>query len=244
MRWRTATARGDTASLKRRTSSPRRYRELLAVVRDLGLLAGFCYTQFTDTYQEANGLLRADRTPKIPLQQIAAATAGPSASRTRWSRADPTGRRRGRGAVMHKRALSKPDGRQLLLYGRSPISERLAAPSPSLVAHAPNAHLRWHPLRGEWVAYAGHRQHRTFLPPAEYNPLAPTSNPDHPTEVPPGSWDVAVFENLFPTFTQAAHDPPAAQRPDCSSARRLRGRGVHTGRACRRSPGSRSGISS
>ena len=60
----------------------RRYSEILAVVRDLGLLAGFCYTQFTDTYQEANGLLRADRTPKIPLQRIAAATAGPSASRT------------------------------------------------------------------------------------------------------------------------------------------------------------------
>jgi beta-galactosidase/beta-glucuronidase len=60
----------------------RRYSAILAVVRDLGLLAGFCYTQFTDTYQEANGLLRADRTPKIPLQQIAAATAGPSTSRT------------------------------------------------------------------------------------------------------------------------------------------------------------------
>ena len=31
------------------------------------MLAGFCYTQFADTYQEANGLLYADRTPKIPL---------------------------------------------------------------------------------------------------------------------------------------------------------------------------------
>jgi UDPglucose--hexose-1-phosphate uridylyltransferase len=34
-------------------------------------------------------------------------------------------------------------------------------------------HLRWHPLRGEWVTYAAHRQGRTFLPPPEYNPLAP-----------------------------------------------------------------------
>jgi hypothetical protein len=39
-------------------------------------LAGFCYTQFTDTYQEANGLLYADRTPKMPLHEVALATAG------------------------------------------------------------------------------------------------------------------------------------------------------------------------
>ncbi|HWM90759.1 MAG TPA: glycoside hydrolase family 2 TIM barrel-domain containing protein [Thermoanaerobaculia bacterium] len=52
------------------------YTELLYVVVSLPLFAGFCYTQFTDTYQEANGLLRADRTPKFPLEQIAAATRG------------------------------------------------------------------------------------------------------------------------------------------------------------------------
>jgi len=55
----------------------RQYQRILEVVRSLGLLAGFCYTQFTDTYQEANGLLYADRTPKIPIAQIAAATGGP-----------------------------------------------------------------------------------------------------------------------------------------------------------------------
>ena len=37
---------------------------------------GFCYTQFADTYQESNGLLYADRTPKFPLEEIAAATRG------------------------------------------------------------------------------------------------------------------------------------------------------------------------
>ena len=54
-----------------------RYVRLLAVVRSLGLLAGFCYTQFADTYQEANGLLDSDRTPKFPIEEIAAATRGP-----------------------------------------------------------------------------------------------------------------------------------------------------------------------
>ncbi|HEY8292412.1 MAG TPA: glycoside hydrolase family 2 TIM barrel-domain containing protein, partial [Thermomicrobiales bacterium] len=53
-----------------------RYSQLLAVVRAFPLFAGFCYTQFTDTYQETNGLLYADRTPKFPLEQIRAATSG------------------------------------------------------------------------------------------------------------------------------------------------------------------------
>lgn len=54
----------------------RKFRELLEAVRALELLAGFCYTQFADTYQEVNGLLRPDRTPKIPLDAIRAAVAG------------------------------------------------------------------------------------------------------------------------------------------------------------------------
>lgn len=109
---------------------------------------------------------------------------------------------------MHKQVLTKPDGRRLRLYAREPLPDTLSAPSPSSAPHAPNPHLRWHPLRGEWVAYAGHRQHRTFLPPAEYNPLAVSRSLEHPTEVPPGPWEVAVFDNLFPTFATTAHDPP------------------------------------
>jgi hypothetical protein len=52
------------------------YGALLAAVRSLSMLSGFCYTQFADTYQETNGLLAADRTPKFPLEEIAAATTG------------------------------------------------------------------------------------------------------------------------------------------------------------------------
>jgi beta-galactosidase/beta-glucuronidase len=50
--------------------------ELLETIRSSTIFAGFCYTQFADTYQEANGLLYADRTPKIPLRQIARAVLG------------------------------------------------------------------------------------------------------------------------------------------------------------------------
>ena len=35
-------------------------------------IAGFCYTQLTDTEQEQNGLLTADRKPKIPAKQVRA----------------------------------------------------------------------------------------------------------------------------------------------------------------------------
>ncbi|CDG84841.1 glycoside hydrolase family 2 protein [Janthinobacterium agaricidamnosum] len=50
------------------------YRRLLAVVNTAQLFSGFCYTQFADTFQEANGLLMADRTPKVALELISAAT--------------------------------------------------------------------------------------------------------------------------------------------------------------------------
>src|ERR1044071_9540188 len=106
---------------------------------------------------------------------------------------------------MHKRRMRKPDGRGLILYGRLPLSDTMEVTSPNASRHEPNGHLRWHPLRGEWVAYAAHRQHRTFLPPAEYNPLSPSRDPAHPSEVPVGPWDVAVFENLFPTLTLSSH---------------------------------------
>jgi beta-galactosidase/beta-glucuronidase len=54
----------------------RQYADLLAAVRATPLFSGFCYTQFTDTYQEANGLLYMDRTPKVPIEQIRKATSG------------------------------------------------------------------------------------------------------------------------------------------------------------------------
>ncbi len=49
---------------------------IIEAARTTGMFSGFCYTQFADTFQEANGLLRADRTPKIPLEKIAAVVRG------------------------------------------------------------------------------------------------------------------------------------------------------------------------
>lgn len=55
------------------------YQQLLDAVHSCTVLAGFCYTQFADTYQEANGLLNVDRTPKFPMEKIRRATRGTGA---------------------------------------------------------------------------------------------------------------------------------------------------------------------
>lgn len=54
----------------------RRYEDLLNAIHRIELFAGFCYTQLTDTYQETNGLLKMDRTPKFSINAMARATRG------------------------------------------------------------------------------------------------------------------------------------------------------------------------
>lgn len=51
-----------------------KYTALLEAINKIEMFSGFCYTQLTDTFQEANGLLYSDRTPKIPIEAIRAAT--------------------------------------------------------------------------------------------------------------------------------------------------------------------------
>jgi hypothetical protein len=70
------TATFDTGNARGHEAAPDRYRWLLETVHGLQVFAGFCYTRFADTYQEANGLLRADRTPRFPMEEIYAATSG------------------------------------------------------------------------------------------------------------------------------------------------------------------------
>jgi UDPglucose--hexose-1-phosphate uridylyltransferase len=70
--------------------------------------------------------------------------------------------------------------------------------------------LRWHPLMGEWVATATHRQERTFLPPADFCPLCPTKPGGFPTEVPAETYDLVVFENRFPSLRSEPPEPAVA----------------------------------
>ncbi len=103
----------------------------------------------------------------------------------------------------YKRTHRKPDGRELILYTLFPHTED---PLPELEEPlAPAPHLRYHPLRGEWVVYAAHRQGRTFLPPKEHCPLCPSRPGGFPTEIPFRDFQVAVFQNRFPALIP---DPP------------------------------------
>ena len=66
---------------------------------------------------------------------------------------------------------------------------------------------RYDPITGEWRMFASKRQDRTFLPPEEFCPLCPTKEGGPPTEIPLPAFDVAVFENRFPSLLR---QPPAA----------------------------------
>lgn len=61
-------------------STPEQFEERLRALYDAlragSVLAGTCYTQLTDTMQEANGLLTEDRKPKLPIPVIRAIVTG------------------------------------------------------------------------------------------------------------------------------------------------------------------------
>jgi UDPglucose--hexose-1-phosphate uridylyltransferase len=59
---------------------------------------------------------------------------------------------------------------------------------------------RFNELRGEHVVYAIHRQDRTFLPDRAHCPLDPTKPGAPPTEIPFEAFQIAVFDNRFPSF--------------------------------------------
>lgn len=66
--------------------------------------------------------------------------------------------------------------------------------------------LRWNPTLEEWVITAAQRQDRTFFPPPDYDPLAPTKPGGFPTEIPAPTYEIVIFENKFPSLRR---DPPA-----------------------------------
>ena len=114
--------------------------------------------------------------------------------------------------MLHKRIERKEDGRSLFIYG---TKKHTLPKQDSLepLKFQPNPHLRWHPLRQEWVGYAAHRQNRTFKPPAAYCPFCPTQPDSFPTEIPFRDFEVAVFDNRFPAFHLQADNTPELSVP-------------------------------
>src|SRR5205807_1868292 len=57
-----------------------KYSDLMHAIQDCPTLAGFCYTQLTDTGHETNGLLTDQREPKLDPTSVRMVTARHSAS--------------------------------------------------------------------------------------------------------------------------------------------------------------------
>ena len=102
--------------------------------------------------------------------------------------------------------MTLADGRELIYFDDDPAVldgtvERVLTDPRDLPRADTRSEMRRDPLTGEWVAYASHRMNRTFMPPANENPLAPTREGQAPSEIPSPDYDVVVFENRFPSFS-------------------------------------------
>lgn len=93
------------------------------------------------------------------------------------------------------------DGRELIYFDEPGTPERTAADERGLPTVETESWMRRDPLTGEWAIYAAHRQNRTFLPPANEDPLAPTRPGQKPSEIPEADYQVVVFENRFPSLS-------------------------------------------
>src|SRR6266702_4586580 len=104
------------------------------------------------------------------------------------------------GAVVKKTVITLADGRQLFYYDSGDGEARGQYPDlrPLEPMHRA-AETRYDEAQGEWIAIAAHRQNRTYKPPADQCPLCPSEG-DRLTEIPAPDYEVAVFENRFPSL--------------------------------------------
>ena len=122
---------------------------------------------------------------------------------------------------MHKRIFKRNDGRDLILYGHKPHTEKNTVEMEVTLPSMP--HMRWNPSRQEWVTYSAGRTKRTSFPPKEYCPLCPGGNLNFPTEIPFHDFEIAVFPNRWPSFNshgQEVHVESLQTKPSSAKAAR------------------------
>ncbi|MEU8684259.1 galactose-1-phosphate uridylyltransferase [Streptomyces sp. NPDC048611] len=100
---------------------------------------------------------------------------------------------------MKKTTTRLADGRELIYYDlRDDVVRDERDPRP-LDPVATTSEIRHDRLLGDSVAIASHRQARTYHPPADECPLCPSRH-GRRSEIPAPDYDVAVFENRFPSL--------------------------------------------
>ncbi|MEU6946800.1 galactose-1-phosphate uridylyltransferase [Streptomyces sp. NPDC046316] len=100
---------------------------------------------------------------------------------------------------MKKTVTTLADGRELIYYDARDDAVRDAVDSRPLDPVSSASEIRYDALLGDSVAIASHRQGRTYHPPADECPLCP-SRDGRRSEIPAPDYDVAVFENRFPSL--------------------------------------------
>jgi UDPglucose--hexose-1-phosphate uridylyltransferase len=107
------------------------------------------------------------------------------------------------GAGVIKRPTLLADGRDLIYYDDpdTTLGPERGIDTRDLDARPATATMRRDVLTGDWISVAASRQNRAFMPPAEFDPLAPQTA-TNPSEI-PSLYDVAVFENKSPSFGPA-----------------------------------------
>ena len=100
---------------------------------------------------------------------------------------------------MKKTSTRLADGRELIYYDLRDDTVRDAVDRRPLERTVTTSEVRRDVLLGDSVAIASHRQGRIYHPPVDQCPLCPTTG-DRLSEIPDSSYDVAVFENRFPSL--------------------------------------------
>jgi UDPglucose--hexose-1-phosphate uridylyltransferase len=122
-----------------------------------------------------------------------------------------------------KKTVSRmADGRELIYYDERDDARHDAVDKRELPPPPPGSRLRYDPLMDEWIAIAAHRQTRTFLPPTDECPLCP-STATRLTEI-PSAYDVVVFENRFPSFSDREPEVDDVTLPPINAPQPARGR--------------------
>ena len=107
---------------------------------------------------------------------------------------------------MDKKIIDRGAGRVLRLYSSAPRDYVEFEGLPPL--DTSTAHLRWHPLRCEWVGYSPMRQDRTFLPNAAACPLCPMTDGGALSDIPVDDYEIAIFTNRFSALSESPALPP------------------------------------
>ncbi|MGC6516521.1 MAG: galactose-1-phosphate uridylyltransferase [Candidatus Puniceispirillaceae bacterium] len=112
---------------------------------------------------------------------------------------------------MKKHTINRGGGRVLSLYATSEKTYQEFDGLPPVSSS--DAHMRWHPLRREWIGHASARQGRTFLPNQADCPLCPMQSNDNPSDIPVDDYEIAIFTNRFSALSLNTDLPPELEVP-------------------------------